>query len=102
MGSTSHNSVSFGQNMERRCLMDCKVHKRQAFCCAVNDYLLQLKASGGEPPRLHRMAKVSASWGGDWEPAFRWRSFLQSSSTQPLPAWRLSKVSRKSADPKRR
>src|ERR1035437_4607887 len=45
------------------------------------------------------MAKVSAAWGGDWEPAFRWRSFLQSSSTQPLPTWRLSKVSRKSADP---
>ena len=56
MGSTSHNSVSFGQNMERRCLMDCKVHKRQAFCCAVNDYLLQLKASG-------RRATTIASYG---------------------------------------
>jgi integrase/recombinase XerD len=42
--------------MERRCLMDCKVHKRQAFCCAVNDYLLQLKASG-------RRATTIASYG---------------------------------------
>jgi integrase/recombinase XerD len=46
MGTTSYKTVSIREKIEDISLMDCKVHKKQAFCCAVNDYLLQLKASG--------------------------------------------------------
>jgi integrase/recombinase XerD len=63
MATNSRRRSSLGLVKEHDCLMNGKIHRTQALCCAVVDYLIHLKASGRKTTTIDSYAESLALLG---------------------------------------